>query len=245
VVFISSNLRVLPAFFKDFLTFQTYSKVTTFKVGGKVFGMTGFNFGTHAAYIVVNEKSHVSPMPKNASFEQAAAIVFGGQTAIHYLHKANINQRQQPKVLVLGATGAVGVAAMQIAMYYQAKVTAVCSSQGQQLIKELGADSILLYDEQNIYQCKEKFDIVFDVVGKYNKNECISFLNEGETFVTVKNGYAAESLQQLQLLKELFEQRHLKAVIDKTFSLEEIVEAHRYVDTGRKKGNVILKITHN
>lgn len=221
------------------------SHVTKFKAGDKVFGMTGFQFGTHAEYVVVNEKSYVLTMPTNATSEEAAAIIFGGQTAIHYLQKAKITHRHKPKVMILGATGSVGVAALQIAKYYKATVNAVCSLQGEQLIKELGADSIWLYDKKDIAQCKEKFDIVFDAVGKYDKNLCRNFLNEGGTFVSVNKGYASETLEQLQLLKKLFEQRHLKAVIDKTFSLDEIIAAHSYVDAGRKKGNVIINCGKN
>jgi NADPH:quinone reductase-like Zn-dependent oxidoreductase len=221
------------------------SHITTFKEGDKVFGMTGFQFGTHSEYIVVNEKGHVLTMPSNATFEEATAIIFGGQTAIHYLQKSKIKQRHKPKVIILGATGSVGVAALQIAKYYQAEVTAVCSSKGERLITELGADNIFLYDKRDIFQYTEKFDIVFDAVGKYDTTLCKSFLNEDGSFVTVNNGYAAESLQQLQILKKLFEQGHLKAVIDKTFSLDEIRVAHSYVDTGRKKGNVVLKINEH
>ncbi len=217
------------------------SKVSKFKAGDKVFGMTGFRFGTHAEYVVFSEKSNTLLMPKNASFEEAAAIIFGGQTAIHYLHKAKINQKQQVKVLILGATGSVGVAALQIAKYYEAEVTAVCSSQGEQLIKDLGADSIMLYDKRDISQCTEKFDIVFDAVGKYHKKQCKHLLNKNGAYISVSSGYASETLEQLQLLKELFEKGHLKAVIDKTFSLNEIMDAHNYVDTGRKKGNVVIK----
>ncbi|GAB4453488.1 MAG: hypothetical protein Fur0028_08950 [Bacteroidales bacterium] len=118
------------------------SHVSEFRVGDKIFGMKGFQFGTHAEYIVVSEKSNVLPMPTKASSEEAAAIIFGGQTAIHYLHKAKISQRHKPKVMILGATGSVGVAALQIAKYYKAEVTAVCSSKGELLLKQLGADSI-------------------------------------------------------------------------------------------------------
>ncbi|MBX2945772.1 MAG: NAD(P)-dependent alcohol dehydrogenase [Cyclobacteriaceae bacterium] len=217
------------------------SHVTKFKAGDKVFGMTGFQFGTHAEYIVVNEKSHTLPIPINAGFEEAAAIIFGGQTAIYYLHKAKINQKQQPKMMILGATGSVGVAAVQIAQYYKAKVTAVCSSEGKELIKDLAADSILLYDKVDIAQCTEKFDIVFDAIGKYHKKQYKRLLNENGAHISVSSGYASESLEQLQLLKKLFELGHLKAVIDKTFSLDQIREAHGYVDTGHKKGNVVIK----
>jgi NADPH:quinone reductase-like Zn-dependent oxidoreductase len=218
------------------------SNVSAFKVGEKVFGMTGFNFGTHAQYVVVSKKSNVLPMPYNAGFEEAAAIIFGGQTAIYYLHKAQINKIQNAKLLILGATGAVGVAALQIAKYYKANVTSVCSTSGKELLKGLGANNILLYDKQDIFNYTEKFDIVFDAVGKYNKQVCKNLIKEGGIFLTVNKGYAVESLQQLKLLKELFEQGFLKAVIDKTFSLDEIRAAHSYVDTGRKKGNVIVQM---
>lgn len=219
---------------------STGSQVSRFKVGDKVFGMTGFQFGTHAEFVVVNEKSHVLPMPANATFGEAAAIIFGGQTAIHYLQKARITQRHKPKVMILGATGSVGVAALQIAEYYKAEVTAVCSSKGEKLVNEFWANNIWLYDKTDVTQCTEKFDIVFDAVGKYTKSQCRSFLNKGGAFVSVNIGYAVESLQQLQLIKDLFEQGHLKAVIDKTYSLDEIKAAHSYVDSGRKKGNVII-----
>jgi NADPH:quinone reductase-like Zn-dependent oxidoreductase len=181
-------------------------------------------------------------MPYNAGFEEAAAIIFGGQTAIYYLHKAQINKIQNAKLLILGATGAVGVAALQIAKYYKANVTSVCSTSGKELLKGLGANNILLYDKQDIFNYTEKFDIVFDAVGKYNKQVCKNLIKEGGIFLTVNKGYAVESLQQLKLLKELFEQGFLKAVIDKTFSLDEIRAAHSYVDTGRKKGNVIVQM---
>jgi NADPH:quinone reductase-like Zn-dependent oxidoreductase len=219
--------------------------VSKFKVGDKVLGMTGFQFGTHAEFVVVNKKSNVLLMPANATFDEAAAIIFGGQTAIYYLQKAKISQRYKSRVMILGATGSVGVAALQIAKYYKAEVTAVCSSKGERLINELGTDKIWLYDKADIVQCTEKFDIVFDAVGKYHKKQCKHLLNKNSAYISVSSGYAAESLQQLLLLKELFEQGYLQAVIDKTFSLDEIRNAHRYVDTGRKKGNVVLQINQH
>ncbi len=218
------------------------SKVSKFKVGDRVFGMTGFKFGTYAEYIAINQNGNVIEMPNNATFEDAATIIFGGQTAIHFLDKAKISQRANAKFLIIGATGSVGVSAIQIAKHYNADITAVCSSKGQNLVCELGVTKIVQYDKEDITKQKDKFDIIFDAVGKTTKKECRNLLNENGVYKSVSSGYASETIQQLQLLKELFEKGELNAVIDKTFQLDEIVEAHRYVDTGRKKGNVVLKI---
>jgi len=217
--------------------------VSKFKIGDKVFGMTGYKFGTYAEYIAVNQNSNVLEMPKNATYEEAVAIIFGGQTAIHFLEKAKIAQKSNPKVLIIGATGSVGTAAIQIAKHHNANVTAVCSSNGHKLVSELGVKNIVLYDKEDFSSWADKFDIIFDAVGKSNKNQCKNLLNENGVFKSVNSGYASESIQQLQLLKDLFEKRAFKATIDKTFPMDKIVDAHKYVDTGRKKGNVVLKIS--
>lgn len=219
--------------------------VSRFKQGDKVFGMTGFQFGTYAEYITVNQNSNVLEMPVNATFEEAAAIIFGGQTAIYFLNKARMAERPFPKILIIGATGSVGTAAIQLAKHYNADITAVCSSQGLELVKSLGVSNIVLYDRQTDTGLTGKFDIVFDAVGKSNRKICKNLLNENGIFKTVSLGYASESVAQLQLLKELFEMGSYKAVIDKTLSLDEMVEAHKYVDTGRKKGNVVIRISHS
>lgn len=218
-------------------------KVSRFKIGDKVFGMTGFKFGTHAEYIAVNQNSNVIEMPNNATFEEAAAIIFGGQTAIYFLDKAKIAEKSNPKILIIGATGSVGTAAIQIAKYHKADITAVCSSNGQKLVVELGVKNIILYDKEDFTKQKEKFDIIFDAVDKSNKNQCKNLLNRNGIYKNVSSVNASETIQQLQLLKELFEKGEFKATIDKTFTLDKIVDAHRYVDTGRKKGNVVLKIS--
>lgn len=219
------------------------NKVSTFNVGDKVFGMTGLKFGTYAEYIAVSPKSNVIAMPDNATFQEAAAIVFGGQTAIYFLEKAKIAEKANPKILIIGATGSVGTSAIQIARQYKADITAVCSTEGEQLVRELGVDKIVLYDKQDFTKQTEKFDIVFDAVGKFNKKQCKQLLNKNGIFKTVSSVYASETIQQLYLLKALFEKGELKAVIDKTFQMDEIVAAHRYVESGRKKGNVVLKIS--
>ncbi|MBK8845926.1 MAG: NAD(P)-dependent alcohol dehydrogenase [Bacteroidetes bacterium] len=218
------------------------NKVTKFKVGDKVFGMTGFKFGTYAEYIAVNQNSNVLEMPKNATFEEAVAIIFGGQTAIHFLEKAQIAKKSYPNILIICSTGSVGAAAIQVAKYHNANITAVCSSQGDKLVAELGVNNIVHYDQEDFTKQTEKFDIIFDAIGKYNKNQCKNILNKNGAYVSVNIGYASENIQQLTLLKKLFEKGDFIATIDRTFKIAEIVEAHRYVDTGRKKGNVVLKI---
>jgi NADPH:quinone reductase-like Zn-dependent oxidoreductase len=221
---------------------QKESKVSKFKTGDKVFGMTGFNFGTHAEYIAVHQKSNVLQMPHNASFEEAAAIIFGGQTALYFLSKAKISERNKPKVLIMGATGSVGCTAVQIAKYYNAEVTAVCSSKGQKFMNDLVVNEIIFYDKMELTEYSEKFDIILDAVGKYSRKQCKHLLNNTGIYVSVSIGYASENLNQLKQLKAMYEEGALKPTIDKTFTLDEIVEAHRYVESGRKKGNVVLKI---
>jgi len=217
--------------------------VSKFKIGDKVFGMTGFKFGTYAEYIAVNQNSNVLEMPKNATFEEAAAIIFGGQTAIHFLDKAKIAKKFNQKILIIGATGSVGTAAIQIAKHHNANITAVCSSNGHKLVSELEVKNIILYDKEDFTNRADRFDIIFDAIGKSNKNQCKNLLNENGVFKSVSSAYASETRQQLQLLKELFEKGEFKATIDKAFPMDKIADAHRYVDTGRKKGNVVLKIS--
>ena len=219
-------------------------KVTAFTVGDEVFGMTGFQFGTYAEYLSVPETSTVILKPKNASFDEAAAMPFGGQTAHHFLMKAGINTRKDPSVLIVGATGSVGVAAIQIAKKFTSDITAVCSTRGEKLTRDLGANDIILYDEVDFRSVDRKFDIIFDAVGKTTKKECAHLLNNDGVFATVGGlAYASETHEQLIFLKEAFEAGEYKAVIDKTFAMEDAVEAHTYVDSGRKKGNVVLRIS--
>lgn len=222
---------------------QVGKNVTNFKIADEVFGITGFKFGTYAEYIAVSGKSTVVKKPFNATFEEAAAICFGGQTAYYFLKKAKVSEKSNLKVLIYGATGSVGTAAIQIAKYYNAEVTAVCSEQGKELAKELGADKIILYTKEDYTKIPEKFDIIFDTVGKIIKKQCAHLLNDGGIFKSVEGlEVASDEIEQLTFLRELFEKGKYKATIDKTYSIDEIIAAHRYVDTGRKKGNVVLRI---
>lgn len=215
-----------------------------FSVGDKVFGMTGFSFGTHAEYVVISQEDNVLEMPGNASFEEAAAILFGGHTALYFLEKAKLSTELGKRILVIGATGSIGTSAIQIAKCYGARVTAVCSSAGKSVVESLGITDIVVHDKEDFLNLPTRFDFIFDAVGKTTKEQCKPLLKKGGVYKTVGGlDAASESIGQLRVLKTLFEIGFLKAVIDRTYSLDEIVEAHRYVDTGRKKGNVVLQIS--
>lgn len=142
--------------------------------------------------------------------------------------------------MIIGTTGSVGSSAIQIAKHYKADITAVCSAAGKRLAEELGVKNI--YDKENFTRKSDKFDIIYDAVGKATKKACKHLLTKNGIYVSVNVGFASETIQQLLLLKKIFENGELRAVIDKTFPMNEIIEAHRYVDTGRKKGDVVLKI---
>jgi NADPH:quinone reductase-like Zn-dependent oxidoreductase len=219
------------------------SEVSRFKTGDEVFAMTGFRFGTYAEYIVLKQTAAIVPKPSKASFEDAAAIIFGGATAEYFLTKAGIKKGNQPHVLIYGASGSVGSAAVQVAKFYGAKVTAVCGARNAELMKSLGADVVLDYHHTNWKNEVAAADIVFDAVGKIRKSECRSFLTLGGKYVTVDGlDVASDSRDLLEAIAEIYNAGKLNPVIDKKFRLEEIVEAHRYVDTGKKVGNVVVTV---
>ncbi|HMQ05774.1 MAG TPA: zinc-binding dehydrogenase [Saprospiraceae bacterium] len=217
--------------------------VSDFNIGDEVFGMTGFKFATYAEYLTVSTKSTVTHKPVNASFEEAAALPFGGQTAIYFLEKAGIHRAKNPKVLIIGASGTVGTAALQIAGIYHAEITAVCSTAGVELAKKLGATYIIPYDKEDFTMSVGDFDIIFDASGKTTKKQCYKLLKKGGVFKTVGGmEMAAEKKKQLLLLKEWFEKCIYMAIIDKTFPMKDVIEAHRYAESGKKKGNIVLKM---
>ncbi len=214
-----------------------------FAIGDEVYGLTGFGFSAHAEYIAVKTGSVTVHKPVNASFEEAAAIAFGGQTAHYFLHKAGIAEGTAKQVLIYGASGAVGTAAVQIATYFGARVTAVCSENGFELVKSIGADEIINYKKQDIKNLPGKYDIVFDAAGKLSRKAGRCLLTSTGVFYTVGGQqYAAEHSVQLEFLRKLFEEGKYKATIDRVYNFADCAEAHRYVDTGKKKGNVVLSI---
>ena len=223
---------------------QLGEAVTRFKVGDEVYGTTGLKQGCHAEYLCISENKVITTKPENASFEEAAAIPFGGQTAIYFLRKGKIAEINNPQVLIYGATGSVGTAAVQIAKHYGATIAAVCSSKGKELGQALGADNIILYDQEDFTKVSDKFDIILDAVGKTNKKQCKPLLKPNGKFFTVEGtDISSERTEYLEFLRQLFENKNYNAIIDKVYPMEQVVEAHKYVDTGRKKGNVVLKIS--
>ncbi|MDF2012395.1 NAD(P)-dependent alcohol dehydrogenase [Priestia megaterium] len=215
--------------------------VTRFKKGDQLFAMTGMKFGGYAEYICLPEKGTIAVKPENVTYEEAASISFGGTTALHFFRKGTIQTGQ--KVLIYGASGAVGTAAVQLASYYGAEVTGVCSAKNRELVKSLGADRVIDYQNENFTEKQEKYDLIFDAVGKITKNQCKAALALNGRFVSVEGqGIAKVQTKDLLLLKKLIEEGQIKSVIDRCYSLEQVPEAHEYVETGHKIGSVVVTL---
>lgn len=216
--------------------------VTRFKVGDEVHAMTGFSFGAFAEYCALPDKRAIALKSETATFEEASTLAFGGNTALYFLRKAGTGADK--KVLIYGSTGAVGSSAVQVAKYLGAEVTAVSGPDGVELSKELGASRVYNYRETPLEDIEETFDVVFDAVGKISKDAATHLLSEGGQYATVNSlDVAKESSSDLEELSRMYDGGKLVAIIDKTFELDEIVEANRYVDSGRKKGSVVIRIS--
>ncbi|MET3290015.1 UNVERIFIED_CONTAM: NADPH:quinone reductase-like Zn-dependent oxidoreductase [Brevibacillus sp. OAP136] len=215
--------------------------VKRFSRGDEVYALNGMRFGAHAEYICLPENGVVAVKPANATFEEAAAIPFGGTTALHFLRKAKIQRGH--RVLIYGASGAVGTSAVQLAKHFGAHVTGVCSAANAELVALLGANQIVDYIKEDFSKRDERYDIIFDAVGKISKSSCKKSLAPNGTYVTVNGqGIAKVCADDLVFLKGLMETGKLKAVIDRRYPLEDIAAAHRHVETGRKKGNVVITV---
>lgn len=217
--------------------------VKSFNIGDKVFGTTtGLKQGSYAEYLCVPEKWNqgvISVMPNNLTFEEAAGVPVGGMTALDILKKADIKKDQ--KVFIYGASGSVGTYAVQLAKNYKAEVTGVCSTTNIDLVKSIGAKSVIDYTKTDIRNISEKYDVVFDAVGKIPQTHCKDILTRNGKYLTVKS-ITSEKPEYIDYLKELIEAQKIKPVIDKIYPIDEIGEAHTYVDKGHKRGNVIIKI---
>ena len=239
--------------------------VKRFKEGDQVFGTPGMAFGAHAEYKCVPEDAVLTVKPTSMTWPEAASIFLAASTALFFLRdKGNI--RAGHKILIYGASGAIGTYAVQLAKHFNAEVTGVCSTTNLEMVKSLGADKVIDYTKEDYADSDESYDLILDTVGKTSFSHCKKSLKQKGVFLPVvmdltalvqivwtsmigrkkvKGGVAGESLEDLEFFKELFEKGELKPVIDRCYPLEQAADAFRYVETGRKKGNVVLMVEQN
>jgi len=237
--------------------------VTKFKKGDRVFGFNDKTFGGHGEYMTIAETAAVVNIPDKLSFDEAAPITEGAHYALVDIRAAKVKPGQN--VLVYGATGAIGSAAVQLLKHFGAIVTAVCNTKNVDLVKTLGADTVIDYQTQDFTKTEDKFDFIFDAVGKSSFGQCKPLLTKKGIYISTELGKNGENIlfalttplwggkrllfpipsitkQDILFLTELVEKGEYKPVIDSTYRLDQIVEAYKYVESGQKTGNVILKI---
>ncbi len=242
---------------------STGKDVSTYKPGDRVFGLSAMNFGAHAEYLCVPEKGSFATMPAKASFGEAAAVCDGLMLAKNYVGEIDFSQARA--ILVNGASGSIGSACVQLAGYYGAKITAVCNTKNLDLLKSLGADRVIDYTKDDFTLDDRKYDAVIDAVGKSSFFKCRRLLKPGGVYFSTEFGFLAQNLflalltpifrgrkvgfpvpkdsrEDILFFKELIEAGKYKAVIDRTYTLEQAVEAARYVETGQKTGNVVMTV---
>jgi NADPH:quinone reductase-like Zn-dependent oxidoreductase len=244
--------------------------VASFKVGDEVFGFDDQGSGSHAEYMTISEDKGLTTMPADVTFEQAAASTEGAHYAYNFIKKVNLKAGQ--KVLVNGASGAIGSAAVQLLNYFGLKVTAVCSTKNIELVKSLGADRVVDYTEEDFTKDEERYSYVLDCVGKSSFAKCKRLLEPGGVYISSDLGYLAQNIflplitpimkpligdkktvspiptdirGSILLIKRLIGEGRFKPVIDREYPLEQIVEAYRYVETGQKTGNVVITVGHS
>jgi NADPH:quinone reductase-like Zn-dependent oxidoreductase len=237
--------------------------VTLLKSGDRVFGFDDMGVNSYAQYLTIAENKGVEVMPDNINYEQAAASLEGAHYAYNMINKTRLTSGQ--KVLVNGASGGIGSAAVQLLKYFGAYVVAVCGTKNLELIKSLGADKVIDYTTEDFTKAGEKYDFIFDAVGKSSFGRCRPLLNKGGVYISSELGWMAENIflalvtpllggkkvifpipknikGSISLIKKLIEEQKFKSVIDRTYPLEQIADAFRYVETGQKTGNVVISL---
>ncbi len=217
-------------------------EVKSYKTGDSVFASCGFKFGAYAEYRCLPENDLIAIKPSNMTFDEAATVPIGGLTALRFLKQAGITNGHN--VLIYGASGSVGTFAVQLAGYFGAAVTAVCSTANITLVRSLGADNVIDYTREDFTKTEARFDIIFDAVGKTSRSACKNLLKPGGKYVSV-TGNPSKKPNDLLFLKELIESGKLKTVIDRKYKLEQIREAHAYVEKYHKKGNVVINVVES
>jgi NADPH:quinone reductase-like Zn-dependent oxidoreductase len=261
---ITPNNKILGSEFAGVVE-EVGKNVTSFRIGDKVFGYNDKTFGGHAEYMTMNADSSIAHMPDNVSFHQAAAITEGAHYALCDLRAAKIKAGQD--VLINGATGGIGSAAVQLAKHFGANVTAICATPHIDLVKSLGPDDVIDYTKEDFTKCGRTFDIVFDAVGKSTFGKCKPILKKQGIYMSTGLGPRSENpflalvtprlggkkvlfpiptidKQDVLFLKGLVETGTFKPVIDRSYPLEQMVDAYRYVETGQKIGNVVITVVH-
>ncbi|UCE37468.1 MAG: NAD(P)-dependent alcohol dehydrogenase [Thermoplasmata archaeon] len=239
-------------------------EVKRFKEGDEVFGVTGFTFGAHAQYVCLPDKNALTIKPSNMTYEEAASAVIGGIESLHFLRAANIQKGQ--KVLIVGASGSIGTVGVQLAKYFGAEVTGVCSTDKLEMVRSIGADSVIDYTKEDYTKGDKTYEVIFDAIGKSDFSGCKRILNKNGIYLlanprrfqkirglwtsltTSKKIYsklATYKTEDLDFLRELIEQGKIRSIIDRSYPLEKIPEAHRYVEKGHKAGNVVITVDHN
>lgn len=237
--------------------------VKTFNLGDQVFGLSTYNFGTHAEYICIPEKKSITTKPTNMTYEEAAAVCDGLMLGINFIKKIDFTRPQ--KILINGASGSIGSACVQLARYYGAEITAVCNTKNLELVKSLGANEVIDYTAEDFTENGQLYDFILDTVGKSSFFRCKKLLKPGGVYISSELGYMSQNIyltlwtsifvgkkvkfpiptdskKDMIFFKELIEAGNYKAVIDRKYSLEQIIEATKYVETGEKTGNVVITL---